>query len=154
MLHVYFGEMQDVVYNTEVYFRNTYLDEWLDDAFAQRMIKDVDKATVIGPRLIDSKALGKIPPVDLSGGVKTLLLIWNQPDKVFNASNCGDNCAKWLLRIAEKRDVTVNLHHIMDFGSGTFEIEVLNSGVVVHDMGEFVVEAVRALRPSSDGGSV
>ena len=44
MLHVFFGEMPGAIYNTEVYFRNAYLDEWLDDEFAQRMIKDVTRA--------------------------------------------------------------------------------------------------------------
>ena len=33
---------------------------------------------------------------------KTLLLIYNQPEKIFNASTCGDNCAKWILKIADK----------------------------------------------------
>ena len=36
--------------------------------------------------------------------------------KIFNASACGDNCAKWILRIAGKKNLTINLHHIMDFG--------------------------------------
>lgn len=62
-----------------------YLDAWLDDPLAKRMIKSVDKSEVLGERLIRSKALGLIPPTDLSGGVKTLLLIYNMPDKVFNA---------------------------------------------------------------------
>ena len=31
--------------------------------------------------------------------MKTLLLILNEPDKIFNASTCGDNCAKWILEI-------------------------------------------------------
>ena len=32
------------------------------------------------------------------------------------ASTCGDNCAKWLLKIAEQEERTVNLCHLMDFG--------------------------------------
>lgn len=102
------------------------------------MIKAIDRSDVIGSRIIDSPVLGSISPKELSGGVKTLLLIMNVPDKVFNASTCGDNCAEWLLKIAEKRDVTVNLRHLMDFGSGTFDIRVLNDNVVVHSMAELV----------------
>ena len=49
-----------------------------------------------------------IGPERLSGGVKTLMLIKFMPEMVFNASACGNNCAKWLLRIAEQEDRTVN----------------------------------------------
>ena len=43
------------------------------------------------------------------GGVKTLILMKNMPQKVFNASTCGDNCAKWILNIAQNQDITINL---------------------------------------------
>lgn len=141
MLHIYYGDMPEAIYNTAVYFKNTYRDEWFEDEFAQRMIKDVDRATVLGPRAIDSFALGVIPPTGLSGGVKTLLLMYFEPEKVFNASTCGDNCAKWILRIAKKHDLTINLRHIMDFGKARFEAEVLNTGDVVHSMAELVILA-------------
>lgn len=147
MLSIRFGEMPEAIYNTSVYFKNTYLDSWLEDPFAQRMIKSVDKAKVIAPTIIESPVLGMIPPTQLSGGVKTLLLIYNVPEKVFNASTCGDNCAWWILRIASKQDVTINLHHLMNFGRGKFTIRVLNSGNVVHDMDALIGEAADALFP-------
>ena len=73
-------------------------------------------------------------PTSLSGGVKTLILIKEMPEQLFNASNCEDNCAGWLLRIGEKRDVTVNLRHIMDCGEKPFEIHVVNTDQIVRDM--------------------
>lgn len=133
--------MSDAIYNTAVYFKNVYLDDWLTDPFAQRMIKGVDKSKVLDTHLIQSKALGLIPPTELSGGVKTLLLIYNQPEKVFNASTCGDNCAKYILMMAKKKDITINLRHIMDFGDGNFEIKILNNGQIVHNMKELVMVA-------------
>ena len=141
MLNIYYGEMPDAIYNTAVYFKNVYQDDWLTDPFAQRMIKGVDKSKVLDKHLIESKALGLIPPTELSGGVKTLLLIYNQPEKVFNASTCGDNCAKYILMMAKKKDITINLHHIMDFGDGSFEIMILNNGQIVHSMKELVMVA-------------
>lgn len=141
MLNIYYGEMPDAIYNTAVYFKNVYQDNWLTDQFAQRMIKGVDKSKVLDKHLIESKALGLIPPTELSGGVKTLLLIYNQPEKVFNASTCGDNCAKYILMMAKKKDITINLHHIMDFGDGSFEIKILNNGQIVHSMKELVMVA-------------
>lgn len=142
MLKVFFGDMQGAIFNTSVYFKNDYEDSWIVDPFVVEMIEDVDSSKVMYSGVIDSPVLGKIPPVKLSGGVKTLILVKFEPDVVFNASTCGDNCAKWLLKIAEKEDRTVNLRHIMDFGKGNFEIEVLNTGDVVHNMRELVEIAV------------
>lgn len=74
----------------------------------------------------------------MSGGVKTLILVKFDKDKVFNVSTCGDNCAKWLLRIAESEDRTVNLLHLMDFGKESFAVRVLNTDQIVHSMEELV----------------
>ena len=52
-------------------------------------------------------------------------------------SNCGDNCAKWILRIAEKKDLTVYLQHIMHF-EGTFKIQIMNTGKIVCNPAEYV----------------
>lgn len=143
MLKVYFGDMPDAVYNTSVFFKNRYKKEWITRPRTMEMIRDVDSSEVLGSGAIDSPVMGIIPPTSLSGGVKVLILIDNMPDMVFNASNCGDNCAAWLLRMGKEKDVTVNLRHIMDFGDGAFEIYVLNTGETVHDMGEFARAAGR-----------
>ena len=139
MLKVFLGYMPEAIFNTAVYFKNVYEDSWITDPQAREMILDVDKSIVLDSAVIDSPVLGKIPPVSLSGGVKTLILMKNEPDKVFNASACGDNCAKWILKLAE--DLIINLRHLMDFGKEPFEILILNTNQVVHNMKEFVCVA-------------
>lgn len=57
--------------------------------------------------------------------------IISKNDRVFNASVCGDNCAKWILQIAEQKDLTINLRHIMDFGDEPFAAKILNTGEIV-----------------------
>ena len=138
MLKIIFGNCEDAIYNTSVYFKNTYQDEWITDDLSVEMIKDVDKSDVIGPRLIESPVLGAISPKELSGGVKTLILINKDRDKIFNASTCGDNCAKWLLKIGETDDVIINLRHLMDFGNDEFEIEIMNTHQIVRNMKELI----------------
>ena len=138
MLNIYYGNMPDAVFNTAVYFKNAYEDAWIIDPFAKEMIYDVDKSTVLDSAVIDSPVMGKIAPIALSGGVKTLVLIKNVPSVVFNASTCGDNCAKWILKLAETKDITINLRHLMDFGEGTFDIRIMNTNQVVHSMKELV----------------
>ena len=142
MLKVFFGNMPEAIYNTAVYFKNDYEDEWIVDPRVKEMILDVDHSEVMYSGVIDSPVLGKIPPLGLSGGVKTLILVLFEPGKIFNASTCGDNCAKWLLKIAEEEDRTINLRHIMDFGEEPFEIEILNTGNIVHSMTELVDIAI------------
>ena len=138
MLRIFFGDMDEAIYNTSVYFKFNYQPEWLQEPDIKQMILDVDKSTVLGNGAIDSPVLGVIAPANLSGGVKTLILIDKIPEMVFNASNCGDNCAAWLLKIGSKQDVTVNLRHIMNFGDGEFEIEIANNGQIAHSMDELV----------------
>lgn len=138
MLNVYYGDMPEAIYNPAVYFKNTYEDEWIMDDFSRQMILDVDKSVLISPRIIDSPVLGGITPRELSGGVKTLILIHRVPDKIFNVSTCGDNCAKWILKMGEERDITINLRHLMDFGENRFTLRILNTNQIVHSMKELV----------------
>ena len=146
MLSVYYGDMPEAIYNPALFFKNSYSDDWITDELSKEMIRDVDKSEVIGPRIIDSPVLGGITPRELSGGVKTLICIYKRPDRVFNASACGDNCAKWLLEIGERQDVTINLRHLMDFGEKEFMIKVLNTDQTVHNMDELLPVAAMIVR--------
>ena len=139
MLKIYLGEMKGAIYHPPTYFDNCYEDEWLTTPLAKEMIRDVDRSEVISAHLIDSPVHGPIPPKDLSGGIKTLLLMAYDTDgKIFNASVCGDNCAKWILKLGEQKDLTINLRHVMRFGKDPFEILILNTGTIVRNMSEFV----------------
>lgn len=142
MLNVYFGDMPEAIYNTNVYFNNTYKDSWIVKPLSREMIKAVDQSEVIDERTISSPVFGNMSPKKLSGGVKTLLLIaFDNSQKIFNASTCGDNCAEWILKIAQDKKVVINLRHLMDFGEGEFKIKVLNTNKIVKNMGELVWEA-------------
>lgn len=145
MLNIYFGDMTEAIYNTALYFENVYQDRWITDPLSVEIIRDVDRSDVVSAHLIQSPVLGPISPRELSGGVKTLLLVKYDKEHVFNASTCGDNCAKWLLEIAKSRKVVINLRHVMDFGAGEFKIRILNSGIIVHLMDELVHEAIEHL---------
>ena len=138
MLTIYYGNMPEAIFNTAVYFKNVYEDEWITDPVAREMILDVDKSIVLDNAVIDSPVMGKIAPTELSGGVKTLILMKNERSKVFNASTCGDNCAQWILKLADMDELTINLRHLMNFGNGTFDIRIMNTNQVVHSMKELV----------------
>ena len=141
MLNVFFGDMPDAIYNTNVFFNNTYKDSWITKPLSRQIIQSVDHSEVIDEKTISSPVFGNMSPKKLSGGVKTLLLIAYDKTRVFNASTCGDNCAEWILKIADERKVVINLRHLMDFGKGEFKIRVLNTGKIVKNMGDLVAEA-------------
>lgn len=146
MLTIIYGDESNCVYNTNVYFKNTYEPEWFETELAKQIVREVDDSEVLSSECIQSPVLGQIPPERLSGGVKTLLLILNEPEKIFNASTCGDNCAKWILEIGKREDVTINLRHMMDFGKDTvFEIKIKNGGEIVHSMKELIPIASKYL---------
>lgn len=139
MLNVYLGTMEKAIYHPPTYFDNRYEDEWITNALSVKMIKEVDQSDVISAHLIESPVLGPISVKELSGGVKTLMLLaFDRSGKVFNVSVCGDNCAKWILEIGKSKDLTINLRHIMNFGDGNFEMKLLNTGEMVYNMEEFV----------------
>ena len=144
MLSIYLGQMEEAIYYPPAYFNNTYDDEWITDSLTVEMIKDVDKSEVIGPHLIESPVLGPISVKEISGGVKTLILMaFDDSGRIFNASACGNNCSKWILEIGKRKDLTINLRHIMNFGKGPFEIKILNNGEMVHDLDRFIAVAAK-----------
>lgn len=104
MLNVWYkGGNVTVLTNAPLYFDGVFEPEWFDDPLVKEMVKDVDDSEVVGPYLIISPVLGPIAPTHLSGGVKVLILLLKDPNFIYNISNCGDNCAKWILKIAEEK---------------------------------------------------
>ena len=139
MLKIIFGEIENAVYHPPTYFDHQYEDAWITDPLSIAMIREIDRSEVVSAHLIESPVLGAISPKEISGGVKTLMLMaFDDSGKVFNASLCGDNCAKWILKIGEKQDVTINLRHLMDFGEDEFVIKILNTNQIVHNMDELL----------------
>lgn len=134
MLHIYFGSCEEEIYQPSAYFNHQYEDEWITDELSRAMIVDVDKSVVCGPRMIESPVLGMIGPKELSGGVKTLILMaFDDTGVWFNASACGDNCADWILKIAREKDLTITLHHIMKFVNLNQKVKILNTDEIVSD---------------------
>ena len=141
MLKIWYYANIEYMKDAPSYFDNVYEDEWIEDSFVKEMIQDVDHCTVISSHVIDSPILGAITPRELSGGVKVLILMLKDDSFIYNMSNCGDNCAKWILQLGKQGKLVINLRHLMDFGSGEFKIKVLNTGRIVRNMKELVAEA-------------
>ncbi len=145
MLSIHFGELENSEYGPS-WFKYNYKPEWLKDSFVQEMIKAVDNSTYIDGLVIDSPVLGPIPPERLSGGLKTLIMIYEKPELIFDATSCGQNCAEWLLKIGEKKDVTVQLEYLMTFDDKTaFTIRIENEDRIITDPDDYIVTALKYL---------
>ena len=75
--------MPEAIYNTNVYFNNTYKDSWITNQLTKDIIKAVDKSDVIDENTIMSPLFGNMSPKRLSGGVKTLILICFDKKNIF-----------------------------------------------------------------------
>lgn len=143
MLKIWFYENKNDIDGTDGYFDSIYKSSWITQELSKKMIKDIDKSDVIAENIIESPILGTIPPQWLSGGVKTLILINNLPDKIINADQLGNNCSKWLLEIAKDKDITIELFHLLEFeDNDEFEIEIMNTGKIVKNMKEYLNEFI------------
>lgn len=141
MLSIYLGEMEEAIYYPPRYFDNCYKPEWITTPFSVEMIKDIAGARVIDANTIEDRWGDTVTPLDLSGGIKAILLMaYVDDNKIMNATVCGDNCAKWILKIAQEKDLTINLRYIMNFERSKmdFEAKILNTGEMVHNMDEFI----------------
>lgn len=138
MLRIFYGDLEaeNYIFNPDSFFNNSYEDDWITDSMSKEMIKDIDGSDVVGSNTIDSPFLGLIPVERLSGSVKTLILMRFDSEHIFNASACGDNCAPWILKISEEKDLTIRLGYLMSFGEKPFKIEIVNINRIVYSMHE------------------
>ncbi len=143
MLHIILGETENINYGPD-WFKTNYDPEWLKDSFVQKMIKDIDKPDYIDAIVINSPILGPIPPERLSGGVQTLIMIYEKPQLIFDATSCGENCAKWLIEIGKQRDVTVNLNYLMKFNDiDDFEVFINNENRLITNIEDYILTAIK-----------
>lgn len=132
-------EDANYVFSPDTYFKYNFEDEWFEDELVKEMVLDVDRSVVVSAHSIDSPVLGLIAPERLSGGVKALIIMYKEPDLIVNASTCGNNCAKWILEIGKRQDITIRLGYEMEFKE-PFDICIKNSGNVIHTYVDFLKE--------------
>jgi hypothetical protein len=139
MLNLRFGATDKTIYNVSSFFDARVKNEWLNDQFVKDMVKDVDNSDIVKDRYIESKVLGAISPRELSTGVKGLILMEYMPENEYYGTACGDNCAGWILKIAERKDIFLAFNHLMRFPQ-PFRIKGVNSGKILTCMMDLIRE--------------
>lgn len=137
MLNIVFGRenLEEFELDARLIFRRNKKPEWFQDEFVRQFLKEIDGTIVLFEEaLLDYKGRG-ISTEMISTGCKTLCCIYFL-DGWFYGSLLGDNCVPFLLKIAEKKDVSIMLEHYMDIPDEDFisnDIRVNGSRVTVEE---------------------
>lgn len=70
-----------------------------------------------------------------------MLISMLKTSHVFNASICGDNCSKWILKIAEKKDLEIDLEHVMLFDDSepaSIKMYLINKNIMLNSYLEYL----------------
>lgn len=136
-LHVYYGDLPNMIKHPNAYFNGHFDISWMQGEQVQKMLKDVDDVTILSDDVYHSDILGNIDHSHLSGGVKACILMLVQDRPVYGTA-CGDNCAKSIFEIGQKKELVICLSHFMRFPADCFPIVVDNTGKTVNCHEELV----------------
>lgn len=146
MLKIWFGKnypFEGVIHRVDHFFDTRKEKEWFSDKFNQEMIYDVDHGTkVLKDFALENPLIGGMSPDKLSGSVKTLILIKEMPDLIFDATNCGDDSFKWLFKMCETLDRTVVLRYQPIIPDVDAKFICLNDNTYVNDAAEMAVKSI------------
>lgn len=111
MLHLYFGsidkliKMDDFIEYPDDLFDSIWLPKWVNDPLSRTIIHDIDKVNIPAGMTTEAACIeSRLRIEDLCTGTKNLLLC-RYYDGLNNMSMMGKNCYKYLMDIADERDV-------------------------------------------------
>ena len=130
MLNFRWGHTKETVRNFHVLFDDYVQNEWLNHPFVKEMVKAIDKTDIIKDRYIESPIFGAISPRELSGGVKGIILMMFEPEREYYGEQFGNNCAEWILKVADMHDINMGFRHFMEFPE-PFKLRIVNDGSII-----------------------
>lgn len=145
MLKVWYEDMKpdNYEYEPDSYFDTKFNPDWMNDPLIRKAIEDIDKSKVLAPYCIESPVFGQIPPKMLSGGVKTLIFAWFDKSKVFDLTQCGENCCHTLLTLGSICDFEIYTGYFMVFykdkRSEGIPMKIMNNGKIVDNRKDLVM---------------
>lgn len=141
MLNIYVGEFMDnCIINVTSYFNRNKKKDWFNLPVVKRIIKDIDNTIAIKDEYLESPVFGGMSPQGLSTGCKAVILMEVLDNVNIYATKCGNNCVNDILEIASRKDVTITLHHPMEFPKDGFTAKIMETNVIIHTWKEFIDE--------------
>ena len=142
MLYITISEPQGLAKNVKSWFNGLKNKDWFNDEFVKEIIKGIDDTVAVKDEYLESPVFGGMSPERLSGGCKAVILMYELDVPVY-ATKCGDNCSPYILKVAEKKDITICLHHCLMGWGRDFDATFIETGVVTHTIKEYVYEYYR-----------
>lgn len=131
------GYREDCIKDINQAFDSYYSKDWLVDNTIVKILQAVD-AVVISDGKLCSATMGVIDAQYLSTECKSIMLMYKLENKNINASYCGNNHTNLIVELSKEKDITITLHHLMEFKedfSGIF----LDTGEVFNNRQEYVL---------------
>lgn len=100
-------DSKTVYFDSRMFFELHKKQEWFEDSFVQRIMKEVDHVNVIQGFVLQTKNGDIIPPEYLCTGTKTAICMYECPNLIFNATQMGDNVFCYICEYALDHDITV-----------------------------------------------
>ena len=122
------------------------IDEFFRDEFVKEMVKDIDGLEHIGRGAFEGSGYNNdtVTYHMLSDRVRALAFMFNEKKPVsISAAVCDDRCAKWILEIAKRKDLSINTSHYINFDTD-FEAYIVNSGRFIKTREEYREEWEKA----------
>lgn len=148
MLKIHFGSLKSEIKSPSGIFMLEQEADWFDDPFVLEMVQDVDNLRLITHREFEHPVFGLCGTQDISGGLKNLILAYKL-NRIIDATYCGDNCAKWIMKIAEMKDLHITLSHVMNFKRGQdesgipFKCYITNNHKYIDNVRDYGTEALK-----------
>lgn len=114
---------------------------YIQGTIERSIIADIDKGEVLDIGAIKFPIVGIHAPDCLSSTAKTLILANNEPGIYVNGDFVGNNGLKWLLTLAEDKDIYLRAGAIMKFHCD-FSACIINDGSTIESWSEFVNKGV------------
>lgn len=142
MLFIYTKQPDNPIEAIDSWFRRNKQNAWFNDPFVKEIILGIDKSVAVEDDYIKSPVFGTIGADRLSTGCKAVITMYVQSDRPVWATSCGNNCAKYIVEVSKKKDVSIWLAHHMNFGID-FEAVFAESEVRTHTNHEYNMEMFR-----------
>lgn len=145
MIYIHYGTVnaetapRQYLWQIDSYFDGYFEDLWMENEWARKVIKVIDKSNLVAPKILDSPILGMIPYQWISGGAKLLIMMNMIQDIVYDGDNLGDNCWPLLLELGKTKDIMISLFYFPEFEwiEGG-KVQILESGEVIDNYYDFV----------------
>lgn len=145
-LKIAYGCPDECMFYIDMEFEELYEPYWLKNERNLKILRDIDNAMLCQSGLCDIDETDRTFSIyEISSGAKALMICNMQEKTIIWGTIFSDNCAELLLEIAEERDITIYLEHLLLFNPKQFKAYSLVNNKYYDSYAEYIIEAGKEL---------